>query len=117
MNLSAEAVTSLLARLRDLSKRYLNVPKFAMLLLYAQQGFLGRLEASRYGERFVLKGALSLFARYGDLARPTEDVDLAARDLPNTTEAVANLMREVSLLGKVDSRMLTSLEGIRTRQD
>lgn len=95
MKRTADGSMSLLARLRHLSTRYPNVPKSAMLLLYAQQGFLGRLDASPHGERFVLKGALSLFARYGDAARPTEDVDLAARDLPNTPEAVEAVMREV----------------------
>ena len=95
MKRTADPSASLLARLRALSARFPNVPRASMLLLYAQQGFLGRLDASSHGEKFVLKGALSLFARYGDLARPTEDVDLAARDLPNTTEAVEAVMREV----------------------
>jgi Nucleotidyl transferase AbiEii toxin, Type IV TA system len=66
-----------------------------MLLLYAQQGLLGRLDASEYAKQFVLKGALSLFARYGDAARPTEDIDLAARSLANTPEAIRQVMREL----------------------
>ncbi len=94
MKRTTEGSASLLARLRHLSARYPNVAKSAMLLHYAQQGFLGRLDASPHAEKFVLKGALSLFARYGDLARPTEDVDLAAHGLPNTPGAVEAVMRE-----------------------
>lgn len=95
MSRTTDPASSVLARLRALSARYPNVPRASMLLLYAQQGLLGRLDASGHSERFVLKGALSLFARYGDLARPTEDIDLAARHLPNTPEAVEAVMREV----------------------
>jgi predicted nucleotidyltransferase component of viral defense system len=87
---------SILARLRHLGRtRYTNLPANTMLLLYAQQGLLARLDASPHAERFVLKGALSLFARYDLAARPTQDLDLAARDLPNTLEQVGDVMREL----------------------
>ena len=94
MTRTTDAV-SILAKLRNLAARYPNLPKASMLLLYAQQGLLGRLDASAYTEQFVLKGALSLFARYGDAARPTEDIDLAARSLANTPEAIRQVMREL----------------------
>ncbi|MGY2895545.1 nucleotidyl transferase AbiEii/AbiGii toxin family protein [Deinococcus sp. UYEF24] len=86
---------SILAKLRNVSVTYPNVPKASMLLLYAQQGILGRLDASPYGEHFVLKGALSLFTRYGDAARPTEDIDLAAHSMGNTSEEVMRIMQDV----------------------
>lgn len=60
---------SILARLKNLRReRYPNIPPNAMLQLYAQQGFLARLDASRYGDNCVLKGAMSLFTRYGNAA-------------------------------------------------
>ncbi|HEX2863853.1 MAG TPA: nucleotidyl transferase AbiEii/AbiGii toxin family protein [Deinococcales bacterium] len=93
---------SVLARLRNLSPRYPNVPRSSMLLLYAQQGLLARLQASPHGRHFVLKGALSLFVRYGDAARPTEDVDLAARDLPNTPEALERVLQAVCAVPYAD---------------
>ncbi|WP_420594326.1 nucleotidyl transferase AbiEii/AbiGii toxin family protein [Deinococcus sp.] len=87
---------SLLARLRHLGRTvYPNLPANTMLLLYAQQGVLARLEQG-FGEpepRFVLKGALSLFARYGNAARPTEDMDLAAQGLPNTPAEIEQAIR------------------------
>ena len=88
------SAASILARLRNLARtEYPNLPANLMLLLYAQQGLLARLDASPHAGQFVLKGALSLFARLGNAARPTEDIDLAAQDLPNTPEAVAAVIR------------------------
>ena len=90
---------SILARLRNLARSsYPNLPLNLMLTLYAQQGLLARLEASPYRERFVLKGALSLFARYRQTARPTEDIDLAARDLPNTLPAVVSVFEHLCVV-------------------
>jgi predicted nucleotidyltransferase component of viral defense system len=87
---------SILAKLRNLARdQYSNLPANTMLLLYVQQGLLARLEKSPHAEHFVLKGALSLFVRFGNAARPTEDIDLAARDLPNTIEAIVNVIQEV----------------------
>ncbi|BDP43785.1 hypothetical protein DAETH_37540 (plasmid) [Deinococcus aetherius] len=95
---------SILARPRHLGcTQYPNLPANAMLLLYAQQGLLARLDASPYAEQFVLKGALSLFARYGQAARPTEDLDLAARGLPHTPEEVRRVLEEVCRLPYADS--------------
>ena len=61
MKPTADPSVSLLARLRHLGQQQ-GLPLDTMLLLYVQQGFLARLEASSEAERFVLKGGLSLFA-------------------------------------------------------
>lgn len=83
----------LLDRLRHLQRtQYPNIPPNTMLLLYAQQGLLGRLDASSYAEHFVLKGALSLFARYGNAARPTQDIALATRGMPNTPGQIRTVL-------------------------
>ncbi|GAA5504375.1 hypothetical protein Dxin01_04145 [Deinococcus xinjiangensis] len=74
-----------------------------MLLLYTQQGFLGRLAASPYAHQFVLKGALSLFARYGQVARPTEDIDLAARGMPNTPAQLLAVLQELCAIDLDDA--------------
>lgn len=87
---------SIRVRLQNLRRdHYPNIPPNTMLQLYAQQGFLARLDASPYAEKCVLKGAMSLFARYGNTARPTQDLDLAARDLPNTPEQIRTLLADV----------------------
>lgn len=87
---------SILARLKNLRRdHYPNIPPNAMLLLYAQQGFLARLDASDQAQYCVLKGAMSLFTRYGNAARPTQDLDLATRNLPNTPEQIHLLLQEL----------------------
>ena len=87
---------SIRAKLKNLGKNvYTRHPSSGMLLLYTQQGFLGRLAASPYAHQFVLKGALSLFARYGQVARPTEDIDLAARGMPNTPEQLLTVLKNI----------------------
>lgn len=47
------------------------------LTLYALEGFLARLAASRYADDLVLKGGV-LLAAYA-ARRPTRDIDLQAR--------------------------------------
>lgn len=98
MNPSPESV---LARLRN-QARARGLPPQTMLLLYAQEGFLARLAASPYAERFVLKGGLSMYGRYGAEARPTRDIDLAGRGMPNTVEAVRGAISEIARLDLAD---------------
>ncbi len=51
--------TAILDRLQHLRRTtYPNIPPNTMLLLYAQQGFLARLQASTYAGQFVLKVTL-----------------------------------------------------------
>jgi predicted nucleotidyltransferase component of viral defense system len=106
---------SVLARLRHLAQTtYPNLPANAMLSLYAQQGLLARLERSPHRDRFVLKGALSLFARYRHVARPTEDIDLAAEGLPNTPESVGEIMRDLAMIEYPDG-LVFDAASVRTR--
>jgi predicted nucleotidyltransferase component of viral defense system len=107
--------SSILAKLRNLAReRYANLPANTMLLLYAQQGFLARLESSRYQGQFVLKGALSLFVRYDNAARPTEDIDLAANGLPNSVEAIQAAIAEICAITFEDGLSFDP-SGIRAR--
>lgn len=106
MKPTADPSVSLLARLKNEARR-LDLPLTNMLLLYAQQGFLARLDMSEHAERFVLKGVLSLFARYVNTARPTRDIDLAASGLPHTPEAVEATMHEVCAVDFSDHLTLT----------
>jgi hypothetical protein len=46
------------------------------LTVYFHEGFLMRVSSSPYRDQLILKGGLSLYGRYGMLARPTVDVDL-----------------------------------------
>ena len=64
-----------------------------LLQLYVLEGFLARLAASPVRDSFVLKGGVLLAAF--DTRRATKDVDLAGRDLPNSTGAVLELVQAV----------------------
>ena len=108
MKPTADPSVSLLARLRHLGQQQ-GLPLDTMLLLYVQQGFLARLEASSEAERFVLKGGLSLFARYRASARPTQDLDLAAAHLPNTPEGVTQALTRILAVPYADGLTFGSL--------
>ena len=94
MTKPADPSMSLLARLRNVARQQ-DLPVDTRLLLYTQQGFLARLDRSRYSEQFVVKGGMSLYTRYHTAARPTQDLDLAARHLPNTPEGVREALVEI----------------------
>ncbi len=64
-----------------------------LLTLYALEGFLVRLAASRHRDTFVLKGGMLLAAL--DTRRPTRDIDMQALDFDNDVEAVVEAAREV----------------------
>ena len=61
--------------------------------LYALEGFLARLAASRYAQDLVLKGGVLLAAF--EVRRPTRDVDLAASGFPNDVEEVERRLRQI----------------------
>lgn len=63
------------------------------LALYALEGFLTRLAASRHVGDFVLKGGVLLAAF--SARRPTRDIDLAASGIPNDVEDVEHRVREI----------------------
>jgi predicted nucleotidyltransferase component of viral defense system len=86
---------SLLAKLRNLARKE-GLPADTMLLLYMHEGFLARLALSPYREQLILKGGLNLYSRYRSKARPTRAIDLAARTIPNTSEAVAKAIQDIA---------------------
>ena len=65
-----------------------------LLVLYALEGFLARLQASAHAGDFVLKGGV-LLAAFGT-RRPTRDIDLVARQLANDSEQSLRFVREVA---------------------
>lgn len=62
---------------------------------YVQQGFLARLAVSPYLEHFVVKGGVTMLARYGDRARPTRDIDLSAQGIDSDVGAVRAIIQEI----------------------
>lgn len=87
------AAASILARIRDKGRKRGLRPD-TMLLPYAQEGLLARIGAGRHAGRFILTGGLNMYARYGAAARPTEDIDLAARSVTNDPDGLLMVLRE-----------------------
>jgi len=77
--------------LQNLARRQ-SRPTDELQQLYALEGFLARVAASAYAERFVLKGGV-LLAAYG-ARRPTRDVDMQGREMSNRIEDVLEVVRE-----------------------
>jgi hypothetical protein len=67
-----------------------------LLTLYALEGLVARVAASRYREDFVLKGGVLLAAF--SLRRPTKDVDLQATGLANDVDEVLERVRELAAI-------------------
>lgn len=81
-------------------------PSDELQQLYALEGFLDRLTRSAHADRFVLRGGVLLAAF--DTRRPTRDVDLAARDLHNSAEAVRRIVVEIVKIELHDGLALDS---------
>ena len=92
---------SLLAKLRNEARKR-GLPANLMLLFYFQERFLARVSESTYRDQFILKGGLNLYSRYGNEARPTRDIDLAGLNLPNTLEAVRQVIKAIAKLNLDD---------------
>lgn len=85
------------ARLANLAKA--EKQRFqVLLLLYFQERLLARLAASRHRDRFILKGALLLFATAKPeerwKARPTKDLDFLGLNIEADRDAIAAVFRE-----------------------
>jgi hypothetical protein len=65
-----------------------------VLMRFAVERFLYRLSRSEHAERFVLKGALLMFARLGNTLRPTRDADLLGFG-ELTDVALADIVRNI----------------------
>ena len=96
-NLAASVKARLLNIVRSEGRDFNRV-----LLLYMQERFVARLARSEYRERFVLKGGVYLYLRYGSRARSTVDLDLLGRALPPDMDLIAGIMRDVA---ETSSRM------------
>jgi len=79
---------------------------------YAIERFLYRLSESEHSDRFVLKGALLLYAWLGDVGRATRDADLlGVGDLSD--QALHEIFRDICLQGVADDGMVFDPASIR----
>lgn len=69
-------------------------PTQELLILYALERWLARLETSSYSADFVLKGGMLMAAL--DARRATVDADLLARGISNDEESIAHVVGEIA---------------------
>lgn len=85
--------------LQNLARRQ-HRPTDELQQLYALEGFLARLVVSPHADRLVLKGGV-LLAAYG-ARRPTRDIDMRARAVPNELSEVLGLVRDIATVHRDD---------------
>ena len=66
-----------------------------ILLLYLQERFLYRLSKFRYKDRFILKGGVLFYGMHQERARPTRDIDLLVKNLPNAPDQFLPFIYEI----------------------
>lgn len=72
-------------------------------LLYMHEGFLRRLSASPYWDRFILKGGLLLQCLSGSSSRTTKDIDLLGTGIANDTEVMKATVSEICRTSEDDA--------------
>jgi hypothetical protein len=85
------------------------------LQLHALEAFVERLAGSRRAQDFVLKGGVLLSAY--DVRRPTRDVDLATRTLPNAPNAVEAVIAEIAAVQVHDGWVFATVGAESIRED
>ena len=83
--------------------RELGRPTDELLTLYAMEAFLARVAESPFAGQLVLKGGM-LMSHLAE-RRPTRDIDLQAMALPNSTDAVRELVVDVAAIDLSDGIM------------
>lgn len=91
----ADMAASVLAQLKNKAKESGRSYQLC-LQLFCQEEFLRRLEKSRYAENFVLKGGLFLYSLTDFDSRVTVDVDFLLRRIPNTSEQIKGILKEIT---------------------
>lgn len=85
---------SLKAKIRNIAKQK-NIPAQVILQNYMFERLLVRLSASKYKDKFVLKGGMLVAAMVGLDNRATMDMDTTLKNLPLTPEAIRSTLDNI----------------------
>jgi predicted nucleotidyltransferase component of viral defense system len=89
-----DPIASIRGRLQGRARaQKINPARF--LTAYLLEGLIARIGKSAYSNQLILKGGLSLYGRYGMTSRPTEDIDLSVRAIPNELEAIKTVFQDI----------------------
>lgn len=100
MNPVKNIAASVLAKLKNLSREQGREYNF-LVNLYCRERFLCRLGLSEYKDNLILKGGLLILCPSGLLERPTKDIDVSGRGIPNDIQSLTKIIAEISAI-KVD---------------
>lgn len=85
---------SLKAKIRNIAREK-NIPAQVVLQNYMFERLLIRLSASKYKEKFILKGGILVAAIVGLDNRATMDLDATLKNMPLTPEAIRNALAQI----------------------
>jgi predicted nucleotidyltransferase component of viral defense system len=104
------------SRLKSLAKET-KADARVLLIRFAQERFLHRLQAGPYKDRFVLKGGMLFMCRNGKSQRPTEDIDLHDMDACDV-ETIADSIKAAASIDLNDGVTfdLGSVSSVRIRE-
>jgi predicted nucleotidyltransferase component of viral defense system len=105
---------SVRARLLALAKEK-SQPFDLLLTRYTLERFLFRLSQSKFGDRFVLKGALLLTTWFDEPHRPTRDLDLLGFGDPSA-DAMLETFREICATPVDDDGVTFDADDVRVEQ-
>jgi hypothetical protein len=93
---------SIATRLKTVADRKKITFQYATLL-YVHEGFLRRLSASPYRDRFILKGGLLLQCLSESSSRTTKDIDLLGRGIANDTAEIKSAVSVITAASEDDA--------------
>lgn len=97
MNPVKNIAASVLARLKNLAREQRREYNF-LVNLYCRERFLYRLGLSEYKDNLILKGGLLILGPSGLLERPTKDIDVSGRGIPNDIQSLMKIIAEISAI-------------------
>ena len=97
--ISAESVK---ARLKQIAVRE-SKPFDFLLVHYFTERMIYRISISPYAENFILKGGMLLYTMLGNDARTTKDIDFLAKNISNTPEDIAVVVRTICSIDANDA--------------
>ena len=89
-------------KIKNYAKRN-NIAAQVVLQNYMFECFLSRLSASKYGDKFVIKGGMLIAAIVGLDTRSTMDLDTTLRNLPLTEEKITEAIHEICQINRKDN--------------
>jgi len=111
--MSDEQARRIFRELQALARREYGGTTGAVLVVYAVEGFLRRLAASRYATKVTLKGGMLMAAMAA--RRMTRDADLSSAGVANDEASVAAVVAEiVGVAQRIDDGLVFDAGSIRT---